>query len=134
MSYPLVQFASDTLAASKNSLGLKVNLMTLLLTALSDVVIFGEIQAISDLFFHHRCLDKCLEISQAELKIQVVPALLRLFRICLEKHANHKALKLKNVDVSQELVRQICHWFSRSQTGLAHYTACLIQETTVKKR
>ena len=133
MSYPLTQFASDTLTKTQN-LRLRVNLVTLLLTGLADVVIFGEVEAIVQLLHHHKVLYKCLEIAQqdlatledqdplSDLRVRLVAALLRVFRVTLQKHANHRRLRDPRKDVAsrthqEELVKHVCGFFSR---GLAH--------------
>ena len=72
MSYPITQFASDTLTSTKNStednLPLRLNLVVLLLTGLSDVVLFGDLQlCFAELFQHHKVLQKCLEVAKDSL-------------------------------------------------------------------
>ncbi len=133
MSHPLVQFASDMVAKHKNgsNLNLRLHLMTLLLTALSDVTIFGEVDAINDLLVQHACLDKCLDLVRslltqenpsAELKTQMLCLVTRVFKVVLEKHANHKTLRILR-DTSkpsqrEDLIKNVCNWFSR-ENGLA---------------
>ena len=109
MSYPLVQFTSDTLtttkaAASSGHLLLRLHLMALLLTCMADVLIFGSLDMIIELLHQHKVLHKCLELArdalspglgggtglESELKVQMLTCLLRVFRVTLEKHANPK--------------------------------------------
>ena len=103
MSYPLVQFASDTLSsvrnATSNNITLQINLVALLLTALADVTIFCDLPSVHELFNHHKVLHKCLDVSRdtlnqtsvsLELKLQLIACLLRPFRITLQKHTNTK--------------------------------------------
>ena len=137
MSYPLAQFASDTLTSTKNSpsnINLRLNLVALLLTGLSDVVLFGDLQlCFSELFQHHKILHKCLEVVQNalghtqvknEVKISTLVCLWRTFRVILEKHANPKAVKTTRELYrlkKEELVKSSCIWFS-ADSGLASVT------------
>ena len=134
MSYPLVQFASDTVTKT-SSTSLRINLISLLLSGLSDVVIFGEVEAIIELFHHHKVLYKCLELAQDvlsstdilnELKVHIVSTLIRVFRATLTKHTNHKTLRGGGDtprSFREVLVKHLCGWFTN---GLAQMvTACM---------
>ena len=138
MSYPLVQFASDTLTSTKNlpsNVSLRLNLAALLLSGLSDVVLFGDLQlCFSELFQHHKVLHKCLEVVKDALvhaqvkngvKISILLCLWRTFRIILEKHANPKTMKTTRELYrlkKEELVKSSCSWFSNPESGLASVT------------
>ena len=139
MSYPLVQFASDTLTSTKNlpsNISLRLNLAALLLTGLSDVVLFGDLQlCFSELFQHHKILHKCLEVVKDAfklkngVKISILLALWRTFRVILEKHANPKTMKTTRELYrlkKEELVKSSCSWFSNAESGLASVTLAFL--------
>ena len=71
MSYPLVQFSSDTVTKTGSARALRINLISLLLSGLADVVIFGEVEAIIELFHHHKVLYKCLDLASDVLCLKV---------------------------------------------------------------
>ena len=71
MSYPLVQFSSDTVTKTGSARALRINLISLLLSGLADVVIFGEVEAIIELFHHHKVLYKCLDLARDVLSSKV---------------------------------------------------------------
>ena len=140
MSYPLVQFASDTVTKT-SARALRINLISLLLSGLADVVIFGEVEAIIELFHHHKVLYKCLDLARDvqssadlvnEIKLHVVASLMRAFRVTLEKHtrlcgAVGAGASAAGVDthrsLREDLVKHVCGWFTN---GLAQMvTACI---------
>ena len=62
MSYPLVQFAADSLRNSSIHIQLRINLVALLLTSLSDVSLSNDLQALHDLLHHYKVLNKCADV------------------------------------------------------------------------
>ena len=143
MSYPITQFASDTLTSTKNSpanLPLRLNLVVLLLTGLADVVLFGDLQmCFAELFQHHKVLQKCLEVAKdsldhelvnKETKLGILVSLWRTFRIVLEKHGNAKAMRNTREThrlKKEELVKTSCCWFS-AEVGLASVTMAFLSK------
>ena len=105
MSYPLVQFASDSLNSLRNNSvnsQLRINLVALLLTSLSDVCLSNDLQALHELLHHYKVFNKCVAVIQDSFKhsttvnqttnVQLTAALLRSFRMTLEKYGNPKAI------------------------------------------
>ena len=83
-------------------LTLRINLVALLLTSLSDVCLSNDLQALHELLHHYKVFNKCVAIIQDSFKhstmvnqttnVQLTAALLRSFRMTLEKYGNPKAI------------------------------------------
>ena len=139
MSHPLVQFAADSLknVRSKSSISfqLRMNLVSLLLTSLSDVCLSNDLQALHDLLHKYKVLHKCTEMIEACKSkpqnstvvgqtsiVHLTATLLRCFRMALEKYGNPRVIgdpKDSTRSKKEEIVKHICNWFS-------HYMAQIL--------
>ncbi len=115
MSYPLVQFSSDTLSSIKDVSGkdlLKVHLVELMLTALADVTLCCDVKPVHELYNHYKVLYNCLNVLKLWLKpaqgdakhvlvMQLVLGLLRPFHIVINRYIGSKVNLLTSTVVPQ---------------------------------
>ncbi len=111
MSYPLVQFAADTLASLDNAGNkdfIKVHLVELMLTSLADVTLSCEVKPLHELYNSHKVLRHLLNVmkqlsksSEGEgrlaLMIQIVLGTLRLFNAVINRFFESRVRKISSV-------------------------------------